>query len=134
MKQKIPETANIGNCWREGVTYSLWCEKCGEKVSCYKGETGRNGYTRGLEHLDNLEARNEDKSVLWLHSVHHHNSQGDVKYSMRITGAYGDCLDRQIMEKVQIQTFRGPVLMNRRTELGGVRIERTRYRRWGHTQ
>ena len=84
--------------------------------------------------MDNLEARNEDKSVLWLHSVHHHNSQGDVKYSMRITGAYGDCLDRQIMEKVHIQTFRGPVLMNRRTELGGVRIERTRYRRWGNTQ
>ena len=43
-------------------------------------------------------------------------------------------LDRQVMEKVQIQNFKGPVLMNRRDELGGVRIERTRYRRWGNTQ
>ena len=34
------------NCWREGVTYSLWCEQCGEKVACYKGETGRNSYTQ----------------------------------------------------------------------------------------
>lgn len=88
-----------GNCWREGVTYSLWCEKCGEAVACYKGETGRNRYTRGLEHLDNLEARNEDKSVLWLHSVYHHQSQADIKYSMRVTGVYKDSLDRQVMEK-----------------------------------
>jgi hypothetical protein len=123
-----------GNCWREGVTYSLWCEKCGEAVACYKGETGRNSYTRGLEHLDNLEARNEDKSVLWLHSVYHHQSQADIKYSMRVTGVYKDSLDRQVMEKVQIQNFKGAVLMNRRTELGGVRVERTRYRRWGNTQ
>ena len=123
-----------GNCWREGVTYSLWCEKCGEAVACYKGETGRNRYTRGLEHLDNLEARNEDKSVLWLHSVYHHQSQADIKYSMRVTGVYKDSLDRQVMEKAQIQNFKGAVLMNRRTELGGVRVERTRYRRWGNTQ
>ena len=52
-----------GNCWREGVTYSLWCEKCGEAVACYKGETGRNSYTRGLEHLDNLEARKKARSL-----------------------------------------------------------------------
>ena len=123
-----------GNCWREGVTYSLWCEKCREVVACYKGETGQNSYTRGLEHLDNLEARNEDKSVLWLHSVYHHQSQADIKYSMRVTGVYKDSLDRQVMEKVHIQNFKGPVLMNRRTELGGVRVERTRYRRWGNTQ
>ena len=49
-----------GNCWREEVTYSLWCEECGEKVAAYQGETGRNGFTRGREHLENLEAKNED--------------------------------------------------------------------------
>ena len=53
---------------------------------------------------------------------------------MRVTGVYKDSLDRQVMEKVQIQDFKGAVLMNRRTELGGVRVERTRYRRWGNTQ
>ena len=36
-----------------------------------------------------------------------------------------------IMEKVQISNFPGSVLMNRRNEMGGIRIERTRYRRWG---
>ena len=42
-----------------------------------------------------------------------------------------DSLDRQVMERVQISNFRGPVLMNRRNEMGGFRLERTQYRRWG---
>ena len=50
---------------------------------------------------------------------------------MRVTGAFNDPLDRLIMERIQIQTFKGPVLMNRRSEMGGVRVERMQYRRWG---
>ena len=128
----------------ESVTYTLWCQECGEEVAAYKGETGRNAYSRGVEHLEHLEANDEDKSVLWLHSKHHHQnikkkkqnkhhhqSRRDVKYSMKVTGAFQDPLDRQIMEKIQIQNFKGPVLMNRRSEMGGVRVERMQYRRWG---
>ena len=120
-----------GNCWREGVCYTLWCGECGEEAAAYKGETGRNSYTRGLEHLKALESRSEDKSVLWLHSVYHHSRREDIKYSMRVTSIHSTPLDRQCMEQVDISYFRGPVLMNRRTELGGVRVERTKYRRWG---
>jgi hypothetical protein len=120
-----------GNCFAEGVTYNLYCEECGEKTACYKGETGRNGYTRGTEHLDSLAAQSEEKSVLWLHSVHHHQGRVDVPYSMRVTGVFRDTLDRQIMERVNISNFAGPVLMNRRNEMGGFRVERTQYRRWG---
>ena len=115
----------------ESITYNLWCDERGRKVAVYMGETGRNAFCRGEEHLSFLEACDEDKSVLWLHSVHHHQSRQDVRYSMRVTGAYKDPLDRQIMERVQIQNFKGPVLMNRRSEMGGVRVERTQYRRWG---
>ena len=118
----------------ESVTYSLWCDECGEEVAVYKGETGRNAFCRGEEHLDYLEASDEDKSVLWLHSVHHHQSRQGVNYSMRVTKAFKEPLDRQIMERVQIQNFKGPVLMNRRTEMGGVRVERIQYRRWGGGQ
>ena len=53
------------------------------------------------------------------------------QYSMRVTSAHSTPLDRQCMEQVNISYFRGPVLMNRRTELGGVRVERQQYRRWG---
>ena len=62
----------------------MWCEECSEGVAEYKGETGRNGYTRGLEHLASLEARKEDKSVLWLHSLHHHQGREDVSYIMKV--------------------------------------------------
>ena len=78
-----------------------------------------------LEVSSTLTASDEEKSVLWLHSVHHHQS------SMRVTGTYKDPLDRQIMERIQIQNFKGPVSMNRRSEMGGVRVDRMQYRRWG---
>ena len=89
------------------MTYSLICEECGANIAEYKGETGKNAITRGKEHLENLEAKNEDKSVLWLHSIHHHQKREDVVYSMRVTGSFKDSLDRQVMERVQIFNFRG---------------------------
>ena len=52
------------NCWIEDVNYTLGCEECWVNVASYKGETGRNAYTRGLEYLNNLEDKNLDKSVL----------------------------------------------------------------------
>ena len=54
-----------------------------------------------------------------------------VEYEMRVTGFYNAPLDRQIMESVQISNFPGPILMNRRNEMGGVRVERMQHRRWG---
>ena len=73
---------------------------------------------------------NDDMSVLKLHSNHFHNGR-DVRYTMRVTGVHNDSLERQVTEAVNIANFRGPALMNRRGELGGVRIERQQYRRWG---
>ena len=51
---------------------------------------------------------------------------------MRVTGVHADCLDRQITEGVNISNFRGEILMNRRGEMGGVRVERQQHRRWGN--
>ena len=70
-------------------------------------------------------------SVLWLHPLHHHQGRVDVIYRMRTTGSYTDPLDRQLQERVNITNFKGPILMNRRNEMGGVRVDRQRYRRWG---
>ena len=99
---------------RESVTYVLWCDECGIEVAAYHGESGRNAFCRGGEHLDNLALQDEEKSVLWAHSVHHHNSREDVKYAMRVSGTYNEALDRQIMERVQISSFKGQILMNPR--------------------
>ena len=67
----------------------------------------------GLEHLDSLAAKIEDKSVLWPHSVYHHSRREDVEYSMRVKGSYKDSMDRQVMEKVHITNFRGILLENK---------------------
>ena len=49
-----------------------------------------------------------------------------MTYRMRTTGSYPDPLDRQLQERVNITNFGGPILMNRRDKMGGVRVERTR--------
>ena len=41
------KTDEGGDCWREGVTYSLVCEECGAE---YFGESGRNGLTTGASY------------------------------------------------------------------------------------
>ena len=120
-----------GTCWREGVVFALVCQECGKEVAVYFGETGRNAYSRGKEHLEKYLAKDVDNSVLWLHSLHHHEGREDVNYTMEVVRHYNEPLDRQVMERVQISNFKGPVLMNRRNEMGGVRVERTQYRRWG---
>ena len=104
--------------------------ECGEEIAAYLGESGRNGYTRGKEHFEKKLAKDEDNSVLWLHSQHHHQGR-DVDYIMKVTGSFSEPLDRQTMERVNISSFKGPVLMNRKNEMGGVRVERMQYRRWG---
>ena len=120
-----------GDCWRESVTYSLVCEECGAEVCQYFGETGRNAFSRGEEHLSNMEAEDINKSVLKLHAIHHHNGRDDVNFTMKVTGSHPNCLDRQVTERVNIENFRGAAIMNRRNEMGGFRVERTQYRRWG---
>ena len=83
------------------------------EVSQYKGETGKNGFERGKQHLKYLEKKDTKESVLWLHSLHHHQGR-EVPYSMSVTGSFREPLDRQIMEKVQISRFEGDILMNRK--------------------
>ena len=84
-------------------------------------KSGRYGFTRGGEHLMNKE-QDENRSVLKLHANHHHGG-ADVRFTMKVTGLHSDSLGRQVTEGVNLATFSGDVLMNRRGELGGVVIE-----------
>jgi hypothetical protein len=96
-----------GNCYTQGVTYTLNCVDCslangGREVAAYKGETGKNAYERGKQHLSFLAKKSEKESVLWLHSLHHHQGREDIQYSMLVTGTFRKPLDRQISEKINI--------------------------------
>ena len=97
--------------------YSLNCDNCSLQysqnnnnkrieVAQYKGETGKNGFERGKNHLKYLQKEDTKDSVLWLHSLHHHQGREDIQYSMSVTGTFKEPLD-QIMEKVQISNFKG---------------------------
>ena len=101
-------------CRSVGVTYEVRCDKCG---AVYIGETGRNAYTRGLEHLDGINSKSED-SVFHKHSVECHDGRlGHSDFTMRVTGVYGgDATKRQVAEAVMIQHAQGTQLLNRQDE------------------
>ena len=48
-----------------------------------------------------------------------------MKYSMRLSKIFYDSMNQQIMKRVQISTFFGPVLMNRRIAMCGFNVEMT---------
>ena len=71
-----------------GVIYEIVCVPCSGMPSPgryrYIGETARNAYTRGREHLSMLKNRNK-ASVLWEHcrDVHSGNMVGLKCQSLR---------------------------------------------------
>ena len=72
----FPGTSCGGNCGRNGLGYRIKCETCQRAglVTVYEGETGRNGYTRGKEHLDALRLENKENTI-WKHCMVQHNGE-----------------------------------------------------------
>ena len=110
-----------GRCRRTGVTYEVRCKRCNER---YIGETARNAFTRGREHMNGIIKKSKD-SVFHLHNIEKHNGSGRVSdYEMKVTKVYsGDATKRQVSEAVQIQHAQGAV-MNRHDEWRQVKLPR----------
>ena len=105
-------TEGKGKCDREGVTYEIKCNGCDSE---YIGETARSAYTRGVEHLQALEKKNE-RSVLWRHCEEKHDNEIQ-EFKMNVTGMYNnDAMARQIAESVRISKVPEGKLMNTREE------------------
>ena len=62
-----------GKCEKNGAGYLVRCETClkAGKLNTYAGETGRNGFTRGGEHLDALRLE-DDENPLGKHCLVEH--------------------------------------------------------------
>ena len=92
------------------------CETCHKdgRLSTYAGETGRNGYSRGKEHLDALRLEDEE-NPLWKHCLIEH---GGVKaeFSMKVVGRFYSCLVRQVNEAVRIFMSEADCVMNSKSE------------------
>jgi hypothetical protein len=105
----VCRTEGKGKCDREGVTYEIKCNGCDSE---YIGETA---YTRGVEHLQALEKKNE-RSVLWRHCEEKHDNEIQ-EFKMNVTGMYNnDAMARQIAESVRISKVPEAKLMNTREE------------------
>ena len=105
-----------GRCDQIGITYEIICRQCGDK---YIGQTSKNAYVRGREHLSSLE---NHRGPLWQHCLEKH---GSVKQTFQVnkTGSYGnDCMMRQIAESVRIENEKPA--MNSKDEWNFVYIPR----------
>ena len=105
-----------GNCMKENVNYEIECtrEGCGY---IYFGETCRNAYSRGREHLRGIEKRDKN-SVFVEHVIDKHDSvflnDKCCGYKMNVRETHRSALDRQITEAVKIDTTNKQTL-NRKT-------------------
>ena len=98
-----------GSCDRNGVVYSIKCE-CGDE---YIGQTARNAYMRGKEHLQAYN-NGAESSVMWSHCVDHHSAEEQI-FTMDVVGQYGnDAMKRQIAEAVKIKRSEKATMNNKR--------------------
>ena len=98
----IFSSSKQGNCRKTGVTYSITCRgNCGGDQ--YYGETNCNGYTRGIEHLNDYNYRRAN-SVMWKHCQKEHNGE-EQQFEMKIIDyVKNDPTKRQILEAVRINS------------------------------
>ena len=116
----VCETSQSGRCEAQGVTYQIECQGCGNK---YIGETSRSAYTRGKEHLKDLDSATE-RSILKSHCDERH-SWLLQNFKMDVRDVFnGDPMLRQITEDVAIRG-EGQNAINSKNEWNTVRIPRT---------
>ena len=94
-------------CHKGNVCYTMECKFEGCDAG-YDGETHRNAYTRGLEHMKKY-ARKDETSFIYKHQAEKHNSQ-PAKFGMRVAGSFKDPLSRQVTEAVMIKNHQGTLL------------------------
>ena len=79
--------------------------------SVYHVETSKNTYTRGKQHLKDLEKR-RSTSVMWRHCTEKHGGN-IVGFRMGVTGHYrNDAMMQQVAEAVRINRADASELIN----------------------
>ena len=80
----------------------------------YDGESGRNGYARGLEYLQGLRTRSL-KSPSWKRCILEHGGNEDL-FKMEVVTSHSTCLDRQVNEMVKIGSTTAEVVLNSKSD------------------
>ena len=108
-----------GVCRRTGVGYQINCKRCEEPISKYAGETGRNLYMRGGEHMTDCEKKAKEKP-LWKHIIEKHEGRMEIDtfehFEMIQTGVFFKPQRRKANEGVRISHLDPETRMNSRDE------------------
>ena len=98
-----------GPCRRSNVLYQFSCNQCPDGgQSVYLGETARNLYTRGREHVRNYDRQNSE-SFMNKHQTEKHAGVA-ADFGAKVLKSYKDCLSRQVSEGVHIRRCKNVVL------------------------
>ena len=89
------------------------CKLEGKKTT-YEGETGKNAFTRGVEHQQGLHQKS-DQSALWKHCVLQHSSQ-EAEFLMVVVQCHSSCISRQVHEVVRILRTDAEIILNSKSE------------------
>ena len=102
-------------CEKRGAGYDIICKACVEVEARYSGQTGRNCYVRGREHLKGYRDKKEG-NALWEHDKEFHGGEGKTEFAMTVGRVYGrDNTRRMVNEVAEIEGNDG-VVMNSRNE------------------
>jgi hypothetical protein len=116
-----------GKCEDRGAAYKITCEDpaCNGKDVQYGGESGKNGYSRGVEHLQEYKRKDED-NPLYKHAHNDHNKKLDIKYKMTVLKTFGkDNMARKVDEGLRIARHKG-IKLNSKSEFRQPKIPRIR--------
>ena len=93
-----------GNCQKSNVQYEMECLLCppGEGAA-YIGETSRNLYTRGKEHLQKYQSLKRNKDSFMMKHQDEKHAGREAMFRAKVTGTFRDCLSRQVSEGVYIR-------------------------------
>ena len=118
----ICSTTGKGSCRKNGITYKMTCKGDCEEFR-YKGETHKNGYSRGGEHQKELQMK-IDGSVMWKHCVKEHGGNV-VDFEMEVIDYIrNDPTLRQITEAIRIEQTPREKRINDATEWNVGRLPR----------
>ena len=104
-------------CRKSNICYEMDCQVCKRKSeqtdrqqdrTVYIGETSRNLFTRGKEHLYKYETNHCD-SFMAKHQAEHHNGE-PADFTAKVMSKHENCLSRQVAEGVAIRRCKTNVL------------------------
>ena len=112
-------TGQVGVCRRTGVGYEITCSKCEQNVSKYAGESGRNLFMRGVEHIADCQKKAAEKP-LWKHIQDKHQGRMEFQifehFKMTQTGIFFKPQRRKANEGVRISHLNPDTRMNSKDE------------------